>query len=263
MKTARSFWQGKSVVITGASSGIGRAIAELLASHGANLGLIARRQAVLEELAQSIHSSDQSVETAAVDVTDARGAADAVARLEASIGPCDVLIANAGIYRKTDVRQFDPVAIADVMNTNYLGVVNLLAAVLPGMIQRKRGHVAAVCSIAARLGLPVAGAYCASKAAVRTLLESLRVDLHPHNIQVTTVCPGHVDTPMITDEERETVKGLLTAPQAAERTCRAIQRGLAEDWFPRRTARMARLASTLPPGIYRRVMAHVPDMEET
>jgi NADP-dependent 3-hydroxy acid dehydrogenase YdfG len=263
MKIAREFWHDKSVIITGASSGIGRAMAELLAPHGVKLGLIARRGPLLAELADAIRPAAAAVATSAADVTDPSAVVQAVEAVERFLGPCDVLIANAGIYRKTEVSQFDPGPIGDVMRTNYLGVVHALAAVLPGMIERRSGHVAAVGSIAAQLGLPAAGAYCASKAAVRVLLESLRVDLHSYNIRVTAVCPGHVDTAMITNEERETVKGLLSAAQAAERTCVAIQRGLAEDWFPRRTARLARLASWLPPGLYRRVMTHVPDMEET
>ncbi|KKK47671.1 hypothetical protein LCGC14_3152820, partial [marine sediment metagenome] len=112
-------------------------------------------------------------------------------------------------------------------------------------------------------GLPGAGAYFASKAAVVTLLESLRVDLHPLGVKVTTVCPGFVDTPMITEEERATLSGLMTAEDTARRISRAIERGRCEDWFPWHTRLSARLARLLPFGLYRRVMSHIPAMEET
>lgn len=258
-----TFWREKRVFITGASSGIGWATAEHLAGRGAKLGLIARRADRLAELAARLIDSGGTAEFAAADVTDAAGTAAAVQSLQQRLGACDVLIAGAGIYRKTDVRAFDAAHVGEVMSVNVLGVANAIGAVLPGMIERRSGRVAAVASMAAMVGLPAAGAYSASKAAVVTLLESLRVDLHTYGIKVTAVCPGYVDTPMITDAERATLKDLVSADHAARRIAWAIERGRPEHWFPWQTWCLVRLARSLPPNIYRMVMAHYPEMEET
>ena len=107
----------------------------------------------------------------------------------------------------------------------FLGTLHAIAAVLPGMVRRQRGHLAAVSSLAGLLGLPGAAAYCASKQAVVTLMQSLRLDLHRLGIRVTVVCPGYVDTAMITEEERATVRGLVSADDAALRVAWAIERG--------------------------------------
>lgn len=261
MTVRATFWQDKCVLVTGASSGIGAALAKYLLVLGAKVGLIARRREVLEELGAAL-AAEGRVAWAVADVTDAAGLALAVQTLEQQLGACQVLIANAGVYRKTEVSAFEAVTQNSVIDTNVQGVINSVAAVLPGMIARKQGHIVAVSSISAMLGLPGAGAYCASKAAVNALFQSLRVDLHPHGVQATVVAPGFVDTPIITEEERATLKDLLTAEQAAKRICLAIQRNRALDWFPWQTWLACRLFSFLPSGLYRRVITQVPEMEE-
>ena len=261
MTVSTAFWQDKCVLVTGASSGIGAALAEYLLAQGAKVGLIARRQELLMQLAGSL-AAEGRVAWAVADVTDAAGLAVAVQTLEQQLGACQVMIANAGIYAKTEPMAFDAATQNSVLATNVQGVINSVAAVLPGMLARKQGHLVAVSSVAAMLGLPGAGAYCASKAAVNALFQSLRVDLYPHGVQATVVAPGFVDTPIITDEERATLKDLLTAEQAAKRICLAIQRNRALDWFPWQTWLACRLFSFLPSGLYRRVITHVPEMEE-
>ncbi len=263
MRVKNSFWLSQSVVVTGASSGIGKALAEYLVAQGAKVGLIARRQERLEQLSETLAAPDGQVAWATADVKDREAIAEAAETLEKQLGPCDVMIANAGVYRKTDVTQFDADAANDVVATNVQGVMNSVGAVLPGMIERQKGHLVAVSSIAAMIGMPGAGAYCASKAALVTLFESLRVDLYPYGVKATVVGPGFVDTPMITDEERETVKDLVTAEQAAIRICRAIQRDRAVDWFPWQTWLPCRLLSLAPSGLYRRLISLFPEMEET
>jgi len=256
------FWKDKCVVISGASSGIGRAVAELLAQRGAKVGLLARRETLLSELAESINETGGQAAFAAVDVADREATRAAVGRIEEQNGPCDVAIANAGIFRKTDVTPFDAATAAAVIATNLTGAINLYEACLPAMVQRRRGNIAAVASIAAMIGMPQAGAYSASKAALVTLMQSLRVDLHPFGVKVTAICPGYVDTAILTDEERATRKDLLTPEQAGRRIAWAIERGRAEHWFPWRTWLLARIARALPAGSYRRIMVHVPIMEE-
>jgi short-subunit dehydrogenase len=262
MKANPVFWQSKCVLVTGASSGIGKALAEHLIKQGAKVGLIARRQEVLEQHATSLNAAGGTVAWACADVTDADALATAVQHLESVLGACDVIIANAGIYHKTDVRHFNAPMQNAVIATNLQGVINTVGAVLPGMTQRQRGHIVAVASIAGMIGLPAAATYSASKAAVVTLFQSLRVDLHPFGVKATVAAPGFVDTPLITDEERTTLKDLLTADQAAARICQAVEHDRAVDWFPWPTWLVCRLLSWLPASLYRRAVANIPDMEE-
>jgi short-subunit dehydrogenase len=257
-----AFWPGRCVLITGASSGIGRALARDLAQRGARVGLMARGAGELAAVAKEIVDRGGVAECRSVDVTEASSLQAAAGELEQALGPCDVAVACAGIFRETKIDPLDPAAVHAVMNTNVLGVSNLLAAVLPGMLQRGRGNLAAVASIAGYLGLPGSGAYCASKAAVITLLQSLRLELAPRGISVTTISPGFVDTPMITEEERRTVRGLFSAEETARRTALAIERGQAEVAFPWSLWLQARGANLLPWWLYRLAMGSVAPLEE-
>jgi len=260
--TISDFWRGQSVLITGASSGIGRALAELLARRGAKVGLIARRETLLAEAVRSIAAQGGRAAFALADVADLDALAAAMQALEGQLGPCDVLVANAGIYHKTNARQFDPRQAHEVVAVNLQGVVHAIGAVLPGMVRRGRGRLAAITSIAGAVALPGSAAYAASKAAVLKLLECLRVDLRGSGITVTASCPGYVDTAMITDEERATLRDLVSADYAAGQIAWALERGKREHWFPRRTRWMAKLARCLPPALYERIMAGYPEMEE-
>jgi len=257
-----NFWRGRHVIITGASSGIGAALGYGLASAGAAVGLIARRGELLEQAVERIRGRGGRSACVAADVRDAGATRAAVWALEAELGPCDVVIANAGIHRYTPADRFDPQAADEIFATNVGGVVHTLAAVLPGMVQRRQGHIAAVASIAGMIGLPEVGAYSASKAAVITLLESLRLDLHPLGIRVTTLCPGFVDTPLVANHDRRVLRFVLTVEQAAERIARAIEQGRTEYWFPWQTWLMARIARLLPFWLYRRACATLPRRSE-
>jgi short-subunit dehydrogenase len=254
----RSFWQNRCVIITGASSGIGWALAEHLAERGAKVGLIARRREKLVELAALIEARGGRALPAVADITDAQQTAQAVRALEQAFGPCGVLIANAGIHRYTPGDVFNADDAKAVFATNVTGVIHSIGAVLDGMLARGSGHIVAIASIAAMLGLPQAGAYSASKAAVVTLMESLRVDLHRFGIKVTTICPGFVETPLIAEHPRRALKFMLQPNQAAQRIARAIERGKAEYWFPWQMWLAARLARALPFGLYRRVCERLP-----
>jgi short-subunit dehydrogenase len=250
-----SFWQQKRVFITGASSGIGWALSEHLASRGAHVGLLARRQDKLAELASTIEAAGGRAAFATADVTDPQQMEQSIRTLEDALGPCGVLIANAGIDGHMRTGGFDPVAARAIFTTNVLGVVNTLGAVLPGMVGRGSGHVVAIASIAAMLGLPGVGPYAASKAALVILMQSLRVDLHRHHIKVTTICPGFIDTPMVAGRPRRVLRFLLSRAEAARRIAHAIERGRAEYWFPWQMRLVARVARALPWGLYRRLCA--------
>ena len=265
MKTiSPTFWRDRAcVLVTGASSGIGQALAKLLASQGAKLGLLARREPLLDELTKSIRARGGRAAYAAVDVSRLDAVQAAVDALEGELGPCDVLVANAGIYRKTNGRQFDAAVAAEVIAVNLQGAVHTIGAVLPGMVRQGRGRLAAVASTAGGVGLPGAAAYTASKAGLIRLMESLRVDLLPLGIGVTTICPGYVDTPLLRPGERVNLSNLLTAEDTARRIAWAIERGRHEYWFPWQTALAVRIARHLPYRLYNYVMGRYPEMEET
>ena len=172
-------------------------------------------------------------------------------------------MANAGIYRKTNGRDFDPLKADQVVAANLQGVIHAVGAVLPGMVRRRGGRLAAVSSIAGAVALPGSAAYAASKAAVTKLMECLGVDLRGLGIRVTTILPGYVNTAMITDEERATLGDLVTAEYAAEQIAWAVERGKREHWFPPRAWWSAKMAQRLPFSLYDRVMGRYPEMEET
>ncbi len=257
---SQNFWQGKSVIVTGGSSGIGKAMAVMAAGAGAKLGLLARRPGPLDETAGRIRGAGGTVATVACDVTDATAIVQAIAALDAILGPADVAIASAGIHRES--WPFVATTAHAVIDVNVGGTINLVAAVLPGMLARGRGHVCGVASIAAVVGLPGNAAYCASKAAVVALLESLRLDCVPAGVCVTTALPGVVDTPMITDDER-IHGGVVSADDAARRILLAIERGHAEAWFPWGTATAAWLARGLPPRLRDPILRSQPRMKDS
>ena len=141
--TPHPFWRDQCVLVTGASSGIGRALATA-GPAGAKVGLIARRTTFLAELVEKIAGQGGRAAAAAADVADLDATLDAVKTLEGQLGPCDVLVANAGIYRKTNGRDFDPLKADRVVAVNLQGVIHAVGAVLPGMVRRRRGRLAAV-----------------------------------------------------------------------------------------------------------------------
>lgn len=257
---SQSFWRGKSVIVTGGSSGIGLAIADVAAAAGARVGLLARGAERLTTATAAIRAAGGVVESIVCDVADATALAAAVADLEGRLDGCDVAVAAAGIHRTS--WPLDAAVAAEVIGINVGGCINLAAAVLPRMIGRGRGRFCGIASIAGVVGLPGNAAYCASKAAVIAFLESLRLDAAPVGILVTTALPGVVDTPMITDAERRGGKP-VSAADAAAIILRAIEGGRAEIWFPRRTAVAARLARSLPPSIRDAFLRQQPRLEES
>lgn len=252
---SRGYWAGKRVFITGASSGIGRALALHLTRRRAAVGLIARRRELLQQLVGEIRSAGGSAEYATADVTDFTQMQAAATALLASLGPCDVVIANAGINHNTPARNFPAEHAAQVIETNVIGVINTIGAFLPAMIERNQGHLVAVAGLAAAIGLPEAGAYCASKSAVVTLMESMAVDLKRHDIKVSTICPGFTNTPLVANYKRGDLLFLMSADEAARRTARAIERGRRHCSFPWRTWALLRMARLMPFSLYRRIIA--------
>jgi short-subunit dehydrogenase len=185
----------KHIVITGASSGIGAALALAYAAPGITLGLLARRADKLEELAGACRTKGASVWHAPVDVTQRESLA-AILEKEDSILAIDLLFANAGISAGTFGKGESETQARAVFSTNLDGVLNTVFPVLPRMLQRRGGQIALMASLAGFRGFPSAPAYCASKAAVRVYGEGLRAECARHNVEISVICPGYVDTPM-------------------------------------------------------------------
>lgn len=218
-------------IITGASSGIGWELSKVLATQGYKVGLVARRREKLEELAGEIRQAGGTTAIATADVGDREQVQTAFAELAQELGPIDLMVANAGIGMPT---QLDPMNIDDIeqmIRINLLGVIYSLEAALPDMLRRSSGHLAAVSSAAAYKGLPGESAYCATKAAVNSYLEGLRIQLRRKNIYVTTICPGFVKTPM-TDVNDFHMPWLMDADKAARGIARALRRRKKVYFFP-------------------------------
>lgn len=179
-------------LITGASSGIGRSLARRMACAGEAVGVLARRKPLLDTLVAEIEQAGGHARAIVCDVTDRERVFQVVQETEASLGPIDRLVANAGGSEPTFVDTFSAAQIARVHSLNVGGTANCIEAVLPGMLKREAGHLVAVSSLAAYRGLPSAAAYSAAKAALTNLLESLRIDLKPRGIDVTILFPGFV-----------------------------------------------------------------------
>jgi short-subunit dehydrogenase len=243
---------GKVAVITGASSGIGDALARVLASEGCRVGLLARRTDRLEALANILRHAGRTAEWAACDVTDRDGLRAAIGSLEERLGPTDLLIANAGVFRKTPPETLDVPGCELMVRVNLLGVMYAFEAVLPAMLGRGGGHLVAISSLAAYKGIPGSAGYCATKAAVNAYLESLRLDLRPRGVAVTAVCPGYVRSEM-TAANAYRMPALLEADTAARLVVRAIKRRVAVFNFPLRTTLLVKAARWLPDWLVRRL----------
>lgn len=189
---------GKVVLITGASRSLGLQFAREMAQRNASLILLDLPSQPWTGIAEELKSLGACVvHTGSADVTKPEELKEAVQEAEKVVGPVSVLIANAGIGLDTPVEPFDLASIHTQTNINFLGVANSIAAVLPGMIARKVGHLVAVVSLSSYRGLPGMAGYCASKAGACVMMESLRLDLRKYGIDCTTLNPGWINTGVI------------------------------------------------------------------
>jgi NAD(P)-dependent dehydrogenase (short-subunit alcohol dehydrogenase family) len=182
----------RRVLVTGASSGLGREMARQLGSRGFRVAVTGRREADLQETARRVESAGGECLVLAGSVTEPEVVRRHYAAIRQAWGGLDWAVLNAGIGDSVDGRDFRAETCHRVLATNVGGAANWLEAVLPGMIEARSGTVAGISSLAAWRGLPRAGAYCASKAALATLLESVRVDLRGSGVDVVVVHPGFI-----------------------------------------------------------------------
>jgi NAD(P)-dependent dehydrogenase (short-subunit alcohol dehydrogenase family) len=228
-------------LITGAASGLGRGLALALARQGWRIAALDVNEAGLQTLAAEV----PACATAVADVTQPDALAAAIQDLERRLGPTDLLVASAGIGLETSAHALKPQDIAAVINVNLLGVVHSVAAVLPGMLGRRRGHLVALSSVASFRGLPRMLAYCASKSGVNAFMEGIRAEIRGHGVLVTTICPSWVRTPM-TASLQDRLHGILELDDAVREMMWAIERKRPFHAFPRRTVWQLRFLSWLP-----------------
>ena len=241
-------------VVTGASSGIGWEIAKELARQQCAVGVIARRQELLVKLVQEIQSAGGKAACAVADVADRAQTNAAIRALRDQLGPVDLLIANSGVGYPTRIDPINVDEIDTMFKVNTLGVVYAIEAVLPEMLQRGQGHLAAISSLAAYLAIPGESGYCASKTAVNVYLDALRVQLRPRQIHVTTVCPGFVSTPM-TASNKSWMPWLMKPDRAARLIVRALMRKKKIYNFPWQLSLIVKCAAWLPDWVLARAFA--------
>lgn len=239
-------------IVTGASSGLGRSLAGELATSGYTLGLIARRREHLQKLATELHSAGHRAEFATADVGSRVRMQEAVRELSEKLGPVELAIANAGIGLRDQLDPFDSRVVEQVMRVNFLGSIHLIEAVLPKMLEQRRGHIVGISSLGADRGLPGSSAYTASKAALNTYFDGLRVALRPSGIAVTTVCPGFVRTGMV-EGQNHPMPWILEPEDAARRVVRALRRKPGRYRFPLPMSFLMRFLRLVPD----RLMGHV------
>jgi NADP-dependent 3-hydroxy acid dehydrogenase YdfG len=222
---------GKVVVITGASSGIGEAIARLLAERGAQVALGARRKDRLDALAKQIRDRGGKAETFVTDVTRRGDVESLVQGAVQAFGRIDVLVNNAGIMPLSPLDRLKVDEWDRMVDVNIKGVLYGIAAALPRMLKQKSGHIINVSSVAGHVLFPTAAVYCGTKFAVRAITEGLRREAKPH-VRTTIISPGAVESELantITDAETaEMVQGLRNLAIPAEAIARAVAHAISE-----------------------------------
>lgn len=243
------------VIITGASSGIGQALARHYAAQGASLGLIARRKPELEQLAAQL---DCPCAVYAVDVRDAGGMQHAAADYLSRYGCPDIVIASAGVsYGTLTEYAADARVFQEVMDINVIGMVNTFQPYVSPMRTAGAGALVGIASVAGYRGLPGAAAYSASKAAAIAYLESLRVELCASGVNVITICPGYITTPM-TEHNPYPMPFIMSAERAARKIAGLISRAKPYAVIPWQMALVALALRLMPNWLYDRLLARAP-----
>lgn len=243
------------VIITGASSGIGEALAHEYAKQGAQLGLIARRADLLAKLKNTLPTT---VAVYPADVRDAKALQQAAADFISRMGCPDIVIANAGISHGTLTEEAEDLeAFQKILDTNVMGMVKTFQPFLAPMRAQMRGTLVGIASVAGVRGMPGAGAYSASKSAAISYLESLRVELQGSGVNVLTVCPGYIATPM-TANNPYPMPFIMSAGAAAQKIIHATEQGCSYLVMPWQMALLSRILKILPNFIYDRIFAKSP-----
>ena len=236
----------KTAWVTGASTGIGREIALQLKAAGVKVAASARSPEKLSSLGDGILAVP-------LDVTDAEACRKAADRVESELGSIDLVVLGAGTYSPVALDDIDPKLFAHTMDTNYMGVVNCLAAVSPRMLARGSGHISWIASVAGFVGLPKAAAYGPTKAALINLAESLAPEMKLRGVLISVINPGFVATPLTAQNDFE-MPFLMQPDEAARRTIEGLAAGRFEIAYPRRFVAILRALKALPYPLFFRII---------
>jgi short-subunit dehydrogenase len=247
--------EGCTIWVVGASSGIGAALAPRLAAKGSWLVLSARRE---EELSKVAAGCSGEVLVKPLDVTDLSAIRTTYEEAVSHFGRIDALIYGAGAWNLAKVTEFDVQKAVNELNVNLLGLVRTVGTVMPDMIARRSGTIAGIASVAGYAGLPRAAGYSASKAGELAFLQSIRMELKAYDVEVLTVSPGFVKTPL-TDKNTFPMPFIMDVGDAADTIIKGLQAGTEEIHFPKRLSIPFKLFSALPRPVFeaiaRRIMA--------
>ncbi len=245
---------GKIIFISGASSGIGKALALAYADQGAVLGLTARREKLLGAVARECTDLGGTVQIYPLDVCDQNACQSAAESFLRTAGGIDIVLANAGVGGHDGIIDGDANVINNILRTNILGVTNTLVPFIPAMKEQRSGILVNVSSVASFLPIPFHGGYSGSKVCIRLIADAWRLTLSKYNIQVTTICPGFVDTPMI--DNQRWLPFLLPVDIAAEKIMRAIARKKKTFVFPWQMRTLISFLRPIPDSLISRVVKY-------
>ncbi len=246
----------RNAFITGGSGGIGEALAVELGRRGTAVAIAARRKEELERVAARVREAGGTATVVELDVRDPAAIGRALGALEQSYDGLDLVVANAGIGYPTPAATADWKGIQAILDVNVIGAIATVAFAAPAMAKRKRGHLVGISSIASFRGMPQNAAYSASKAALATYLESMRIDLRRQGVRVTSVHPGYIRTPM-TAKNKHPMPFLMDADVAARKILRAIDRGRAVYAFPWPMVAALRASRLLPYAVFDAIVSRL------
>jgi len=248
-------WRDKQVVITGASSGMGRLLALRVASEGARVALVARRDDRLQEVAEAIRAEGSEAIVTPCDVANRDEVNEAVRSILERFGKVDVLVNNAGYGGHYDFLEWDFADIERMVQVNFLGTVYWTKALLPAMIERGDGWVVFMASVAGRIGVPGESVYSATKFAMAGLAEAISIEVEESGVHVLTVCPGAIDTEFFDDAARTrmpdvALRSMIPPERVVDAIIRALARGKREITVPGSIGG-AYIVKALAPGLMR------------
>lgn len=247
----------KTILLTGASSGIGKALAQKLAMIDCTLILTARRTNLIEEYLSNLNNKRAEIIIDSCDVANKNSVSESMIKIKTRLADgqgkiknnIDIAILNAGTSYRTDITEFNSKHAEEIFGVNVMGIVYWIEQLLPQMMKRKNGMIVGTASLADSRGYAKSEFYCASKAAVTKILEGLRVELHPYNVKVITVKPGFVKTPM-TDKNKFKMPFIISPDKAADIIFRGIEKEKPVIAFPPVLTFASWLGGILPSSIY-------------
>jgi short-subunit dehydrogenase len=254
MPPAKMDFKNKTVLLTGASSGIGYSLAKLLPKENCSIALISRRIEILDKLVNEIGSANVKVSAYKCDVGELNEVKTTFGEIKKDFGKIDIAILNAGTSSRKDIRTYSASVANEIFKVNTLGIVNCVEQLLPDFINRKEGMIVGVSSLAESRGFPKSGFYNASKAAATLLLESLRIELKPYNIKVVIVKPGFVRTPM-TDKNEFHMPFIIDVDKAVKIILNGIKKEKKIVQFPLPIVIGSKLVKFMPDWLFDLIMS--------